>query len=255
MAVLKRNLDYAHLVVAHTQHVSLELTRDLGIDAPIVEIPHGPLFTSERLPPRVEAAARIGHGTGPTVLFLGLIRPYKGLDLLFDAWREVRASVPNSTLLVVGKILDRAAAPDLERLRSEAGVQVIDRYVPVPEMLDYYAVADVVVFPYRRISQSGGLMTAAGLGRPTVVTPIEGLLEQVANLRSALVAEDVSGPAIARAIVLSLQKRDVLADEAEADRAAIARSPLGWTSVAGATLRAYEARIRTSGNAAPGPLG
>jgi glycosyltransferase involved in cell wall biosynthesis len=100
------------------------------------------------------------------------------------------------------------------------------------------------VFPYRRVSQSGALMTAAGLGRPTVVTPIPGLLEQVEGLRSAIVAREISGSAIAEAILFSLSRREEMAAAADRDRASIINSTIGWGSVARATIRAYETNRR-----------
>jgi glycosyltransferase involved in cell wall biosynthesis len=237
---LKRDLDYAHLVIAHTEPIARQLSGEIGTATPVSVIPHGALFVDHQLPPRGEAARRIGLPTAPTVLFQGLIRPYKGLDLLADAWPAVLAAHPTARLYVVGKVADSESRSHLDRLGRLDRVHVVDRYVTVPEMLDYYSVADVVVFPYRRISQSGALMTAVGLGRPTVVTPIEGFREQVEGLRSALVTDDVSGPAIGRALVAGLEASDRLAAEAEQDRARIASSKVGWSAVAKATVDAYE---------------
>jgi glycosyltransferase involved in cell wall biosynthesis len=238
-AVVRRNLNCAHLVVALTDHVAAELAAEIGTKTPIAVVPHGPLFADRALPSRADAATRLGWASGPTVLFLGLIRAYKGVDLLADAWPEVLESIPNARLLVVGKVLDPAATADLNRLRMLPGVEVVDRYVPVARMLDLYAVSDVVVLPYRRISQSAGLMTAAGLGRPTVITPVDGLLEQVQTLTSTIVADDLSGPAVARALSTSLHRSDELQAAAERDRDAIADSAIGWAAVARATIDAY----------------
>jgi glycosyltransferase involved in cell wall biosynthesis len=239
---IRENLDLAHLVVAHADHVAKELVDDLGITTSIEVIPHGPLFMDRELPSRAEAAARLGVGAGPTVLFLGLIRPYKGVDILADAWPAVLASFPDATLLIVGKILDARVAPDVERLRHQRGVEVVDRYVSVPRMLDYYAICDVVAFPYHRISQSGGLMTAVGLGRPTVITPIDGLLEQTRTLTSAIVANGIDAPAVADALTSSLDHADEQLAAAGLDRRTIANSPIGWRAVAAATMAAYATR-------------
>lgn len=244
LAVLKRNLDCAHLIVAHSEHVAVELARDVGTVSPIVVIPLGPMFGEHELPPRDEAARRVGCPSEPIVLFLGLIRPYKGVDLLCEAWPEVRESFPEATLLVVGKALDPRATLDLQALRAQPGVHVVDRYVSVASMLDYYTVADVVVLPYHEISQSAALMTAISLGRPTVVTPIAGLLEPLQGLRSPVVADEISGAGVARALVASLRRRHELGAAAQVDRAAIADSRIGWTSVAKATAAAYEAHLR-----------
>lgn len=241
LAVIRRNLDLAHLLVAQTDHVAADLTQVIRTAAPIEVIPHGPLFVDRGLPDRAVAAARLGiKPSGPILLFLGLLRPYKGLDLLTDAWPLVRGALPEARLLVVGKCADRRVEADLDRLRRLPGVAVEERYVSVPVMVDYHAVCDAVVVPYRRISQSGALMTAVGLGRPTVLTPLEGLMEQVRGLEAAVVASDVSGPALAASIVTSLQHSDVLRRAAARDRDRIANAASGWRSVGRATGDAYE---------------
>jgi glycosyltransferase involved in cell wall biosynthesis len=240
VAVVRRNLNRAHLVVAQTDHVARELRTTIRTRSPIVQIPHGPLFVDRPLPAPAAAAARLDWPPDPTVLFLGLLRPYKGLDLLAEAWPQVLGACPDARLLVVGKVLDAAVRPELERLRALPRVQVVDRYVPVARMLDSYAVAQVVVFPYRRISQSGALMTAAGVGRPSIVTPLDGLVEQVRGLTSAVVATDVTGPALAEALIDGLERAPDLLRAAADDRAALAASDGGWAAIAAATRRAYE---------------
>jgi glycosyltransferase involved in cell wall biosynthesis len=245
MTPIRRNLELAHLLVAQTDHVAAELADIVRPSMPIEVIPHGPLFADRNLPNRSAASARLGiRSSGPTVLFLGLLRPYKGLDLLADAWPRVKAAVPDARLLVVGKRGDRGVDGDLDRLRAEAGVDVEEGYVSVAAMLDYHAVSDVVVVPYRRISQSGALMTAIGLGRPVVLTPIAGLLEQVRDIESAVVAAEVTGNALADSIVSSLRDRSELARAAARDRRLIADSQNGWRSVGRATAAAFERGLR-----------
>jgi len=247
-AVFRRNLDRAHLILTLTDHVATELGPEIGTRTPIETTPLGPMFIDRALPPRAEAAARLGRTIAPTVLFLGLMRAYKGVDVLADAWPEVRAAVPDARLLVVGKVFDAAIRPDLDRLRAQPGVTIVEGYVSVAQMLDSYAVADLVVFPYHLISQSAGLMTAAGLGRPVVITPVEGLLEQARTLTSAVVADEVSGPAIARALIGALDRTDEILAAAERDRLAILDSPIGSSAVARATLDAYATHRRRPGS-------
>jgi len=213
----------------------------VGVSRAVDVIPHGPLFVDQPIPERDVAAGRLGLPIDrPTVLFLGLIRPYKGIDLLAEAWPEVRAAVPTAQLVVVGRRADRAAEDQVERIRALDGVTVTDRYVSVSEMVAYHAASDVVVFPYRRISQSGALMTALGLGRPTVVTPIPGLRDQVAGFESPMVADDVTAAALARALVAALRDPSGRGAAAERDRGALDASATGWPAIARATLETYE---------------
>ena len=246
VARIRQNLDLAHLIVAQTDHVAAELAGLVGTKTPTVVIPHGPLFAERELPDRAAAAQRLGiTHPGPIVLFLGLLRPYKGLDLLADAWPDVKAAVPDARLIVAGRRADRSVAGDLARLTRQSGVSLVDHYLSVATMLDYYAASDLVVLPYRRISQSGAFMTATGLGRPTVMTPLAGLLEQARGLDSAVFADEISASAFARSVIASLHRVEELGRAAAKDRAWIAESPSGWPNVARRTIDAYEHGLRS----------
>ena len=247
---LAASIDCAHVIVCHTEQMVRQLQEELGVTAPIEVIPHGPLFADFTLPPREEAATRLGLDAGPIVLFFGLARPYKGLDLLSEAWPQVSIAFPDARLLVVGRALDDVARDHQSAIEALPATMVVDGYVAVKEMLDYYAVSDIVVLPYRAISQSGALMTAVGLGRPTVVTPIEGLIEQTRHIKSAIVSEKVTGIAIAEAVIAGLKIRDELRQVALDDRQVVAESSTGWASVANRTHSlyvSYLARIFSTG--------
>jgi glycosyltransferase involved in cell wall biosynthesis len=108
------------------------------------------------------------------VLFAGQVRPDKGLDLLVRA----AAGWPDHLVLaVVGE--DHGGLAEARRLAGDLGVALVldDGYQPVEQFVAALAAADVVACPYRRSSQSAILVTAATLGRPTVVTDVGGLPE------------------------------------------------------------------------------
>jgi len=241
--MIRRNLDLAHMLVVHTDHVARELVDMLGTRTPMSVVPHGVMFADAELPSRGQAVAELGLEGDPVVLFAGLVRPYKGIDLLADAWPSVRAAFPHATLLVVGRALGDEAQGQLDILATLPGVRVTGGYVPMKTMIAYHAASDVVVFPYKSISQSAALMSAVGLGRPSVVTPIAGFLEQAATLGSVTFADEVSGLAIAQATVAALRDRDSRLAAAAEDRRRVAVSPLGWPSVGRATAQVYERAI------------
>jgi len=152
-------------VVAHTEHSRGRLAA-LGIaQEKLHVIPHG-AFTHLRgvLPARpVELPAPMR----PVALFFGLLRPYKGLDVLLDAWRGLG---DDAELWVVGN--PRMALPPLP-----VGVRLVARYVTEAEAAWCFARAAVVVLPYRQVEGSGVLFTALGLGKATLVSDVGGFSE------------------------------------------------------------------------------
>lgn len=115
----------------------------------------------------------------PVFLFFGSIKAYKGLEVLNDAWPEVVAHVPDAVLLIAGRPDGPAQAALLDELGQLPGVRVDARFIPYDEVWLYHHAADVVVFPYHRIYQSGALITSLSFGRAVVVTEVGGLPEGV----------------------------------------------------------------------------
>ncbi len=118
--------------------------------------------------------------SGRTILFFGLVRPYKGLDILLNALPQVRAQV-DCRLLIVGEFYDaeekyRALA---RQLGIEQIVQIENRYLPNEEVPELLARADVLVLPYRSATQSGVARMALASGLPLIAARVGGLAEVV----------------------------------------------------------------------------
>ncbi len=133
-------------------------------------VPHGnylPLPTG----PRDQLPA--ADAAGPVALFFGGWNRYKGLDLLLDAFALLRERLPEARLVLAGSV---AADIDQEaitaRARSIGGVELIPRYVPLPEVGTLMAGSRLVVAPYRVADQSGVVHMAFTFGRPVVATDV-----------------------------------------------------------------------------------
>jgi glycosyltransferase involved in cell wall biosynthesis len=149
-------------------------------DRPRAHTPH-PAYTFFARGGVDRAAARAALGLdGPVALFFGLVRPYKGLDVLLRALALVRRELP-VTLVVAGEFYE-ARAP-YEALVAELGlgtaVRLLDRYVPNEEVESFFRAADVVVLPYVSATQSGIAQIALSFERPVIVTDVGGLPEAV----------------------------------------------------------------------------
>jgi glycosyltransferase involved in cell wall biosynthesis len=117
---------------------------------------------------RTEAREHLGLADVPTALLLGLIRPYKGLALLAEAWPSVIISVPRAKLAVIGEAYP---SPDLSRLERLAGVEVRAGFLEEGELDWWAAAADVLVLPYDRGAHSGILHRALAAGTPVLASP------------------------------------------------------------------------------------
>lgn len=144
---------------------------------PIAVLPH-PVVASP-LPDRTRARRDLGI-EDPLVLFLGLVRRYKGVDVLLDAAPAiVRGS--GARIAVVGEVFPEAR--ELER-RWRAGpvresILWRDEYVSEEEMARWLAACDVVVLPYRYVSGSGIAARAIAARRPLAAAAVGGLAETV----------------------------------------------------------------------------
>ena len=162
--------------------------------APALFSPH-PLFENfgERVA-RNEACVRLGlDPTVDYVLFFGLIRDYKGLDLLLDAWAELRRRglAAGRRLIVAGEFY----TPKERYLRQIAdnGLQdeviLHDRFIPDEQVKYYFSAVDFVVQPYKTATQSGVTQIAYQFCVPMVVTDVGGLSEIVPDGRVGYVCE------------------------------------------------------------------
>jgi glycosyltransferase involved in cell wall biosynthesis len=128
-----------------------------------------------------EARARVGvPGGGPLVLFLGLVRRYKGVDLLLDAAPEIVRRT-GARIAIVGEVFPDAR----DTMRRVAASPVRDRlivhdaYVPEETMDAWLAACDAVVLPYRAISGSGIAARAIAAARPMAASAVGGLRDAV----------------------------------------------------------------------------
>ncbi len=147
------------------------------------------------------ARERLGLGEGPVALLFGLLRPYKGLDLVADAWPETVARVPGARLFVVGDT-GGAVLPDLQRLRRLPGVEVREGFVPEGEVDDWLAAADVLVLPYIRGTHSAVLHRGLSARVPALASPV--LREEMARLEAGRVVP-LEPPAWTQALVDMLE--------------------------------------------------
>lgn len=234
----RRLYERVDAVIVHTQHGRDRLVDGLEVDpAKVHVIPHGAFRHLTTLTP-AELAPAFSNTKRPVVLFFGLLRPYKGIDVLLNAWRRMGETARPAELWIVG-----LPKMDMRELRAHAppGVRFVDRFVSDPEAAAYFERADVVVLPYREIDQSGVLFTALAFGRPMVLSDVGGFSD-IARAGAAEIVPPGDPRALARALGMLLndhgRRRRLAAKAAE-----LAAGPYSWDAVAEAHQGVYRSLV------------
>ena len=158
--------------------------------APALFSPH-PMFENfGEVAERGEACQKIGLDPAQKyTLFFGLIRDYKGLDLLLEAWARWRPE--NRKLLIAGEFYaSREKYLSLiEQLGLQDSVVLHDRFIADEDVRYYFSAADALVLPYRTATQSGVTQIAYNFSLPMIVTRVGGLPEIVPDGRVGIVCE------------------------------------------------------------------
>lgn len=122
-------------------------------------------------------------------MFFGLIRDYKGLDTLLEAWSKFRRD--GYKLLIAGEFYasrDKYLAI-IERLGLKSDIVLHDYFIPDERVKYYFSAADCVVLPYKTATQSGVTQICYNFSTPVIVTNVGGLAEIVPDGRVGYVCE------------------------------------------------------------------
>ncbi|MGH9368297.1 MAG: glycosyltransferase, partial [Thermoanaerobaculia bacterium] len=249
LASLYRRVDR---VIVHADANRAELLKEFQVGAERVEVvPHGSydFLLPEGEIERVAARTRLGlPSSGRIVLFLGLIKRYKGLEVLVDAFRQIAGRLPDAKLLIVGGLFPNAAGYSfyrqlLDEIAGDPQVITIPEYVPVETVGLYLCAADVVALPYVKTYHSGVLLAAYAAGRPVVVTDTGGMPEVVEEGRTGFVVPTRDPEALGSALARILENAPRAA--AMGERAGqLARTTYSWERIAVRTARLYRAVAR-----------
>ena len=124
-------------------------------------------------------------------LFFGLVRAYKGLDLLIDAFADERLRKNDVKLIVAGEFYDDEK-PYLEKIKKhnlEDFIIIENQYISDDNVKYYFNVADIVVQPYKSATQSGVTQIAYHFEKPMLVTNVGGLGEIIPDGKVGYVFE------------------------------------------------------------------
>lgn len=184
-------------IFVHTEPMKGQLSEDFGVhEDRVTVIPFGinNAVPVTHLTP-ADARRRLGIREGErTILFFGRITPYKGLEYLIAAFRQIAAGRNDYRLIVAGRP-DRCEEywKGIQReIREEVAsgrVLLNAQFIPDNETEVYFKAADVLVLPYRSIYQSGVLFLAHSFGLPVIATDVGSLKDDVVDGKTGYIVK------------------------------------------------------------------
>ncbi len=228
-------------IICHSDHIKNELHQQFEVPIrKITVIPHGPLFYD--IPSQEDKILDVlcVDRDSVIVLWQGIIFPYKGVDLLLEAWQRVEADGLDATLIIAG-----TGAPDLlnqiEGQVEQLGLKRVKlhfRFISTEELVQLYRAADIVVYPYRAITTSGALATGLALNKTIVASNLQVFRELLTHKENAFLVEAGDAQHLAdglRELLRNAGLRELLT-------AGVRKLDFGeqsWRSIAEKTIRVY----------------
>jgi beta-1,4-mannosyltransferase len=170
---VRRNQAYAYrrsaVVFAHSEATARQLKGQFGVDPErIVVVPHGDLSQPLGQPICArEARSRLGLGSEPICLMIGVVRPYKGIEEVIDYWKQHN---PPCILAIAGKPESERYAQDLMALAAgHPGIKLRLGWVSDEDFRLWLSASDCATFNYRQVLTSGAATVVRSWGIPLLL--------------------------------------------------------------------------------------
>ena len=230
-------------IICHSDSIRTRLRAEFSVpEEKVSVIPHGPFFYD--LPGTASEQTLQSFDLEPgklLVLWQGIIFPYKGIDLLLDAWQQVEANNIDACLLIVG-----TGAPEFaEQIREQISslglkhVKLHLRFISTEELVALYRAADIVVYPYRAITTSGALATGLALGKTIIASDLAVFRELLTDRKNALLVDPQNSAALAGGL-MELAENLSLRQRLAANVQAMDFGDQSWLSIGKKTVEAYK---------------
>ena len=139
---------------------------------------------------KTDARLHLGLPTeGRVILYLGYIKPYKGITELIDAFQLTTHGT--ETLVIAGKVMDGSYFREVSA-KSGSQIRIIGQFIPDEELQYFMNAADLVVLPFRNIENSGSVILAMGFGKPVVAPAIGVVAERLDEQPQLLYTDDLT---------------------------------------------------------------
>jgi glycosyltransferase involved in cell wall biosynthesis len=246
-AKYQRIYQLADRLICHDAGARDRLIHEFRVSASRISvIAHGPLLESGPTASIESFLKKMGiPANRRLVLWQGILRPYKGVSFLLNAWKQVQSKGVRATLMIVGngeEEMTGAIRSEVARLGIESSVVLDFRFVSIAELSEYYSAADVLAYPYREITTSGALMTGIGYGKAIVATRQPAFRQVLREGESALMVEYGDVEDLAHKLTQLIEDPQLRVRLGEQARKSYVNGPQ-WPDIAKQTLDCYRATL------------
>lgn len=225
---------FADKVIVHNEFSKKELIKD-GINLKKISVvPHGNYL--DFIKPKtnkIVAKKKFGLQNKKVILFFGMIKEEKGLDILIKSFYEVNQNNKDVVLLIAGKTYKtdiKKYTKIIDQLDLENSCVIHNRFIPEDALCDYYGCADVIVLPYKIIFQSGVLMMSSSFNVPVIVSDLEPFLDIIENQVSGLVFKVNDVKSLAEKLIFSINNSEKINSYAKNNFEKI-KNQYDWTKI------------------------
>ncbi len=178
------------------------------------------------------------------VLMFGLIRAYKGADLLIKSLALLKEKRPKLKVIIAGACYNQKLVETYKDLARELGVETLVRFqierIDDGLVASLFRVADLIALPYTRIDQSAVLVTAYSHEKPVIASETGGFIENVIDGETGYLFKTGEAEDLAQKIEMSFNRPDHLRQMGQ-NALAFVQSHYLWQTTAKATLNGYRA--------------
>jgi beta-1,4-mannosyltransferase len=243
--IAKTTAKIANAIIVHNEDARDKVFSTFNLKKPdnIFVIPHGNFIGHyDNNINRASARSQLGIADSTFIfLFMGRVRPYKGVLQLIDAYKTFRKDVPDSILVIAGRPLDEKFSNIIREKIAGAGLLYRDGFVPDSQIQIYMNASDVTVFPYTDILTTGAVIMAMSFAR-ACVAPKLGFIKDVLDDNGAFLYDPDEKDGLLNALNSAYSRRENIASMGQYNFRKV--SPWNWDYVAAETVKVYERCLR-----------
>ena len=237
----------AKAIIVHSDYIKNMIAGTFRIEEKkIAVIPHGnfEIYLPEKTINRPEVRKSLKLADHDfALLFFGMIRKNKGLDLLLDAFEIVAHSDDRFKLIIAGSCpneqLYKHYKARIEKSPVNEKILFFSGFIPNDEVADFFIASDLVVLPYKEIYHSGILHLAYSFGKPVITTRVGDFPEVIENGKNGYILNENNRSCLAGAIQSASLKPGELQSIGRIAKK-MSTTTFSWDNIAKLTIELYQ---------------